>query len=466
MLAKTTRLTETYVKRLGLAKPGQTYVVRDDDLGGFHLRVSPKAKVFKLHLNVRDGGKHTTRGFSLGRYPKDIDCDGARREARRIITLRDNGKLEFKLSPYSPKEKATGDAASNPLSAIPHSLTGRRIVERTHYEADRDNDNEAYKAALSGARARNISAPESLTLVDAWILYKDFSLCRGRENSTIAAYSDLFKRYLTTWLAKPLRSITAADVRNLRDDITDGGKAATANNVVTAGRAVYNYALRGLRTPGLDPLSPWIGPGLMNKIRARQTGVNSGALSDWHTEIIRLSPILRAANEFALLSNLRLKNFRSLRWDQVSVEQRCAHIRSTKSGVDFKMPLSQPMIDCLHRAREASRLIHESRADIFVFASDKSASGHIMDLKNPNAKIHAPMSSHALRHTWRVLADEARIPATHSKILMNHAVPSDVHSEYLTIDSMFDQLRASQDAVSALIMRSLSSGKTEMQDAA
>jgi len=51
---------------------------------------------------------------------------------------------------------------------------------------------------------------------------------------------------------------------------------------------------------------------------------------------------------------------------------------------------------------------------------------------------------------------------------MNHRIPSDVHSEYLSLDEMFDQLRQSQDRVSALIMKALSAspGQSEVRHAA
>ena len=459
MRVQTARLTETFVNRLGLAKRGDTFVVRDKDIGGFHLRVSHKAKTFKLKLTVRSGGERVTRGFTLGDYPA-VDADSARREAKRKIRLRDEGELPLEISKPLPVE-AIGDAANDPFADIPNT-------KRKSYEAEADKDTDAYVAALAGARARNAAEPENLRLIDAWILFKEALRAQGRTKSTIGFYSDHMKRHLNQWHSSPLRLISVTDVRGIHAKITDSGRKATANQVVITGGAIYTFALKGLRTPGLDPLTPWSGYRLMNEIKARQTGMASKSLAHWHSQIVKLSPVLRAANEFCIFSGLRLRNLVSLRCSQVSFEEKCLFIDSTKSGVDFKLPLSPPMIEILKRARDASRAIDEVRAETWVFASDRGESGHIADIKNPNAKIHAPLSSHALRHTIRGIFDEARIPATHSKILLNHTIPSDVHSEYLTLDSMFDQLRESQNLAGALIVKALSAspGQSEARHAA
>lgn len=464
MPVESIRLTETAVKRLGFAKPGRPYVVRDDSIGGLHLRVSHKEKVFKLKLTVRQDGGRVTRGFTLGKFPK-MSAERARREAEDKVRLRDRGELP-KESETAPK-LTLASSVSDPLALIPGTAK-----PKAYFEASIDDDREAYDAALAGARARKDDDPSNLRLIDAWILFKDILHTQGKSKLTVGFYQDIVKRHLKEWQPKakrkvghftPLRSITADDVRSLHAKITDTGKKATANQAVITGGAIYTFALKGLRIPGLDPLTPWSGYRLMNKIKARQTGLNSKALAAWYESISKLSPLLRAANEFTLFTGLRLKNFRSLRWSQVSFNEMCIYVDDTKSGVDFKLPLSPPMIEILRRARDASTMIDETNAETFVFASDRSKSGHIMDLKNPNAKNHAKHSAHALRKTWRGIADEVGIPTTHSKILMNHAVPSEVHAEYLTLDSMFDQLRESQNKVSDRILHALASGKSEAE---
>jgi hypothetical protein len=50
------KLTDNSVARLKPAARGECYPVRDDDLPGFHVRVSHKHKICKLALDVRVEG--------------------------------------------------------------------------------------------------------------------------------------------------------------------------------------------------------------------------------------------------------------------------------------------------------------------------------------------------------------------------------------------------------------------------
>lgn len=413
MPAQKMRLNDTAVKRLGLAKRDKAFIVRDSDLGGFHLRVSHLAKVYKVHVTVRKDGKHTTRGKTLG-DAREISADDARRDAEDFIRMRDKGELSFESAKVIAEEQAN-----------------------------------------------------ALTLGEAWEKFRPVLIAEKKSPRTIENYSYLFAKYLPRWHNTPLKDITRTMVVALHGEISARGILSTANSVITLGGNIYNYALKGLRTPGLDPLSPWTGYRLFHKIKARQTGLGSSRLAAWWDGVDKLSPVLREANLFTLLSALRLENLTALRRSQINFADRCASIDSAVKGdKPFRLPLSQPMVDCLFRAIEASRVVHEVNAEEWVFASDKSASGHIENIKNvqqwtdakgvKKVKVRTQQSAHALRHSWRVLADEARIPATHSKILMNHRIPSDVHSEYLSLDEMFDQLRESQDRVSSLIMNALS----------
>ena len=66
MTAKVERLTNTSVKRLAYARDRGAYIVRDSDLGGFHVRVTSRAKIYKFTTDTVEAGKRRTLGFTLG----------------------------------------------------------------------------------------------------------------------------------------------------------------------------------------------------------------------------------------------------------------------------------------------------------------------------------------------------------------------------------------------------------------
>jgi integrase len=411
--AKLERLTNTSVKRLAYAKDGTAYIVRDSDLGGFHVRVTSDAKIYKFTTDTVEAGKRRTLGFTLGNAA-DVQADAARLAAEDLTRQRKLGVL----------------------------ISTRRIIS---------------------------PAPDrlGLTLGAGWQQYRETLIRERKSPKTIKFYQAVMDNHLAHWADTPVKDITRAKVVALHAEISARGHLARANQVVVTGGAIYTYARKGLETPDLPELSPWRSYRLFHKLKARQTGIASGtALAAWWNQAGNLNAVLREANLLGLLTALRLTNLVSLSWDQISAKERYISIDSTKGGAAFRLPLSRAALRCLWRARKASRLLHEVNARKWVFASDRSAAGHISNVKNVQSwktadgvkhiKIRTEKSAHALRHSWRGFADQARIPATHSKILMNHAVPHDVHSEYLTLDNMFNDLRASAEAVSTLVVNNLS----------
>jgi hypothetical protein len=83
-LTKTEKLTNTAVARLAYATDRQSYIVRDVEIGGFHLRVTPHAKTFKFVCDVVENGKRVTRGFTIGVNSAEMTADVARIEAKRL----------------------------------------------------------------------------------------------------------------------------------------------------------------------------------------------------------------------------------------------------------------------------------------------------------------------------------------------------------------------------------------------
>ena len=410
-MTRTEKLTNTTVARLAYAHQQQFYIVRDTEVGGFHIRVTATSKVYKYNCDVTEAGKRVTRGFTIGTSAA-MTADAARLEAEKLVIQRKQGVLP-KLT----------------ISALSPAKTG-------------------------------------LTLGEAWVQFKDASIKEGKKPRTIAFYELVMRTHLKPWLDTPLKNITRSMVKELHGKISEKHRAR-ANQVIVTGGAVYTFARADLEEADLPLLSPWRGRKLFNKIKPRQTGLAAASLPDWWCKVDRLNAVLREANLLGILTGLRKENLIALRWDQVNIKYRYISIdpESMKSGEPFKLPMSRAMVRCLWRARKGSRMLHELNSRTWVFASDRSRSGHISNTKNVQSwtradgtklkKVRVEQSAHALRHSWRDFANEARVWPIHSKVLMHHAVGSDVHSEYLTLGNMFDDLRTSQETVSSFIVKNI-----------
>ncbi len=77
------RLTDELAHRLPFAASGSRYLVRDDQLPGFFLRVGAKRKAWAVEVTVRRGGRRNVSKL-LG-YVGQVSAREARQEARRII---------------------------------------------------------------------------------------------------------------------------------------------------------------------------------------------------------------------------------------------------------------------------------------------------------------------------------------------------------------------------------------------
>src|SRR5207253_5430887 len=88
----------------------------------------------------------------------------------------------------------------------------------------------------------------------------------------------------------------------------------------------------------------------------------------YHDVCVLRSEVHRWAHVFALLSGLRLKEFSTLKWEQIDVGNRVARVR-VKGGHWYNMPLSRPLLHVLQRARDAGRRLHGENARTYVFPS-------------------------------------------------------------------------------------------------
>lgn len=216
-----------------------------------------------------------------------------------------------------------------------------------------------------------------------------------------------------------------------------------ANGCMRVLRAVYNDARKDRRL-GLAPENPtdtveW------NPEKRADDALPPAELPGWYAEVCALdNGVRRAFHLFCLFSAMRPGALAGARWEHVDWKNRVLHVPNPKGGAKraFNLPLCRHLIACLRLARAHGRRLHPILAQTHVFPAE-SADGHISEWKEK--KVRAVGKE--LRQTWATYAARSRVNDLFMKLLMNHAVGSDVTRGYVTTDLLLPQLLEAQQTV-------------------
>ena len=401
------RLSDTSLARLPFAEDSKGYLVIDQKLPGFRVKVGLHTKTFRLQIDVFDSNSGNRRNrrtlsFALGKWPA-TKSDEARRRAKAIIDRRDRG------------EPLTGPAGA-------------------------------------------------VTLAEAWQSYEKLLRKKKRSDVTIEDYRDKVERCMSRLLFKPMRDIARTAVIELHDQISTSAPYQ-ANAVLRVGSAIWNHAAKDLEVLGLAALNPFRLRGLANRETPRQSGMSEHDLGRWFDQVVTLSnPVMREYQFMVLLTGRRREAVATMRWTQINVRSRYVEFPPTKGHEKpDRIPLSKPMLRSLWRVRRAGRILCPARSRTWVFPSARSESGRIIEPKGSSYRTkdgiqqkitRIATSPHALRHTWITLAPR-HINLVYSKILIGHKIAGDIHLSYMTVRSMFDQLREPQSKFQAHLLAHL-----------
>jgi integrase len=343
------------------------------------------------------------------------------------------------------------------------------LGEHPHHSAD---DARAKALAIQAARIRGepvrivieVKTPTELAFGQAWEHYKAAITKEGKSPRTIADYEDKFDKHLTVFKDKALAAITREEVTRQHAAITERARKArkgkyasgkyAANGSMRLARAVWNFAKNELETPGLPELNPFRSGKLYHRERARESGMGAKDLPAWWAQLEQLTnPIRREMHLFMLLSGLRRQDVLTARWDNLDENRKALRIPAPKGGAEraFDLPLSDPMLACLKRAKAAGNTFFPEQSQIWVFPAE---TGHVAEVKE-DGKVKLSHTGHALRHSFRTLAGAAGIDRLRLKILMNHAVERDVTDSYANVPALFDSLMDAQQRISAFIMKGM-----------
>lgn len=377
---------------------GQVFL-RDSDLSGFALRLTPGSKSFILEKRI-DG---KSRRITLGRYP-DITTEQARREAHKLL-----GQIATGTNPIEEKQRA--------------ALIGTKLAEA----------------------------------------FDEFAAARKNLNPrTLYDYRRIMEVAFGDWKDKPITAITKDMVAKRHTKLGEERGEAYSNLAMRVLRALFNFSIVQYETSDgesilrTNPVVRLTQTRAWYRIERRQTVIKSYQLAPWYQGILALqqdgiskqSAAIADYLLFLLFTGLRRQEAARLRWSEVDFRDRTLTILDTKNHQPLILPLSTFVQELLMRRREATQ-------SEYVFPGE-GKSGYLIEPRKQMTKvmIHSGVefTLHDLRRTYITVAESLDVSAYALKRLVNHKMRNDVTAGYIVAD--VERLRAPMQKITDYLLKS------------
>lgn len=250
-------------------------------------------------------------------------------------------------------------------------------------------------------------------------------------------YRRAIDRYLKDWKGLALVSITVTMVqdrhRKIAEEIakTNGGSnkgQATANGVMRALRAIYNFKMAG-RPDLSNPVSlrkKWFA------VPARQRMVRPNQARPFYQAILALpNPIGRDYLFLLMFTGLRKMEAAALSWDEIDLVAKSITLPAerTKPKRPLVLPISSFVEELLLRRQAIGKMT-------YVFPSSAgSKSGHVEEprlwFEIIERETGIKVRPHDLRRTFITATEHAEITPRAQSALVNHSLGRDVTSSYV-----------------------------------
>ena len=395
MAARKGALTREVVSR---AEPLQApYVIWDDGLTGYGLRVSPGgAKSFFVQYRTGEGRRSDrNRKLTLGRYP-GLSPGGARKQAQALL--------------------------------------GRA----------RDGRDPSRERAL----AREL--PRVGEAVEAWLGTRNVA------DASLQLYRRSAENWLKGWHGRRLDDVTREDVARRFSEVTERHGRVKANLGLFVLGGAYRRCV--VDHPGLrDPVERWKhAGGRAHRLKRRCIEHPAVLLPAWDRGICE--GVRRAEVQdffrFGLYTGMRRGEVLGLRWDRVALGEGRFRVDETKGDECLELPVTRQLAALLARRWEAT-----PSGARWVFASPASPEQPLSRPDSYYRAIvrHGgkPFWCHALRNCFvTVAAHELKLPESLVKRLVNHRARGDVTQGYATqwtLAQLRDPAQRIADRIDSLI---------------
>jgi integrase len=213
------------------------------------------------------------------------------------------------------------------------------------------------------------------------------------------------------------------------------GSVAQANQAMRVLHGLYEYAAASYRTPdgariiADNPVDVLRESSMLRSVEPCKNHVPLDDLGKWWSSLqaMRADPALTTASRSAAdlvavlaLTGLRLGEGRSLRWDQVDLEEGSLRLTDTKNRTNLTLPLSKGAIGILEDRRGRGAYVFPAR----------SGKGHLKDCRGQLQLLadetEVTVTAHDLRRTFSAVAAKVDVELWRTKALMGHKQSTDV----------------------------------------
>jgi hypothetical protein len=411
----TNRLVEKYRCRSGRTQD----VLWDLDKVGLGLRVSADGRTRSYFVQHRVKGEPNAKYITIGRHdaPWRLETDNeetdVRQEAERLMRAMRRG-----TDPIKEEKRKQVEAAAIAAKEAAQSTTLRQVL--AHYLVNKRTKH----GELRPATKRDLRWHVEVNLVD--------------------------------WADQPVSQITRDKCLAKFTEITERGAGAQANGMAVYLRALLNHAREmhadnegNYTILATNPVTRMFKLRKRNAEKARKTRIPLAKVGAVYSMLRKRAAEARTVHERTaadwvsamLLTGWRKTESGSLLWTDIDFEQRTVTLRAevVKNHNEVTLPLSDELHNLLvarkslrTAAKALRRRTRDTRADVYVFASNGRKTEYMTDARATMDAVSAVaghhLSPHDLRRTAEDIAKACKVDPDERRQLLNH-LASDVHGQ-------------------------------------
>lgn len=313
------------------------------------------------------------------------------------------------------------------------------------------------------------------TLRDAVSAHVERARKRRRSEVHLAQMVRECEKHLAAWMDRPIAELNGTELSDLHTRIKESterrGKGPNAPGAVLANRIIIyvGAAWNSLNKKLLGQLGTWNPAKAVDRevIRPNRTRIADSDLPRWRADLDAMrDPVRRDGLLFALFTGLRDEDVRTVRWENVDLEERSLRLPDPKGGEAkaFTLPLSDACVEILERRQADNPALFEAAGGDAGWAFPGwNKDGEVVaipDLRETRRdqegrRFRFPQDDvHTLRRTYLSIAAEIGISELDQHALSNHSFGShNVNATYIA--QQFDHLFACQERISAAITERL-----------
>jgi integrase len=314
---------------------------------------------------------------------------------------------------------------------------------------------EAQQRLSALARGERQPKVPTITLDEAWkrIAVPHLKV-KQRSPTTIRVYEWNIGKHLSDWQHRPLAEISRTEARERHEKLAADPGKQTADLVLKIFSAIYNRALKEHDLP----INPTVAV-TFHEPEPPRSAIPAEKLKAWAAAVNGLdNGVTRDCLLFLLYSGLRKSRAMHLRWQDIDLEKRIAHIAVTKGDKPFDLPMSSHMIEIV-KSREVERDLYGAnpKCKPWVFPSVNAKSGHIEVLPKPKV-AGLNWVIHDTRRTFITTGESVGVSPYALKLLVNHAMSRDITAGYMSLST--ERLAPDMQAISDKLDTIIAGGAT------